>query len=332
MTENNKFRRALLAWYRQHGRHELPWRQTRDPYAILVSEVMLQQTQVATVRSYYIEWLRRFPSFAALAAAPESAVLHAWQGLGYYNRARNLHAAAKIIVSEHDGVFPIERAENLPGIGRYSANAIATFAFNAPVPIVEANTTRVLARLHNVRLPVDSSAGQGALWLQAADLVPNRNAGAYNSALIDLGALICTPREPKCGACPVRGFCRAPRPSELPVRRRNPAVKIVTEHHGFASRRGQVLLEQSSGRWRGMWILPRIAPRRTKPLQTITFPFTNHRITLAAFDHPSRRSRDHRWFRISSLEQIPMPSPHRRMLEALLARRESRVQRVHKAR
>ena len=150
--QSTKFRRRLLTWYRRHGR-DLPWRRTRDPYAILVSEFMLQQTQVTTVIPYYHKWLRRFPDFASLARASENEVLHAWQGLGYYARARNLHATAKTVMDRHGGHFPraIEQMQQLPGIGKYTAHAVANFAFNQSVPIVEANTGRVLARLFNLR-------------------------------------------------------------------------------------------------------------------------------------------------------------------------------------
>src|SRR5881227_2609255 len=168
----NRFRRRLLNSYREKGR-DLPWRRTHDPYAILVSEYMLQQTQVTAVLSYYNKWLRRFPDFATLAHASEASVLHAWEGLGYYARARNLHATAEIVVDRHGGHFPraIARMRELPGVGRYTANAIATFAFNQSVPIVETNTSRVLTRLINFRRPIDCTAGREALWKHAAMLV-----------------------------------------------------------------------------------------------------------------------------------------------------------------
>src|SRR6059058_570319 len=152
------FRRSLLDWYRRYGR-DLPWRHTRDPYAVLVSEFMLQQTQVSAVIPYYNEWLRRFPNFGAVARASESDILHAWQGLGYYARARNLHAAAKIVNARHGGRFPHDLAaiRALSGIGRYTANALATFAFDQPVPIVETNTDRVLARLFDLHSPIDQT-------------------------------------------------------------------------------------------------------------------------------------------------------------------------------
>jgi len=177
-----RLRRPLLLWYRKNARN-LPWRKTRDPYAILISEFMLQQTRVATVLSYYNEWLQRFPDFATLARASEASVLHAWQGLGYYARARNLPATAEIVVDRYGGHFPhaIARMRELPGIGRYTANAIATFAFDQSVPIVEANTARVLTRLFNFRRPIDCTAGREALWKRAAMLVPKRSAGIVRS-------------------------------------------------------------------------------------------------------------------------------------------------------
>src|SRR5947209_3349904 len=220
MTKQRALQRSLLGWYRCHGR-DLPWRRTRDPYPILVSEFMLQQTQVATVVPYYEKWLARFPTFTALARASESEVLHAWQGLGYYARARNLHAAAKLVMDRHRGRCPerIDETRKLPGVGRYTAHAIATFAFDQAVPIVEANSARVLTRLFDLRIPIDSSAGQKILWDRATSLVPKKNAVIYNSALLDLGALICLPRNPKCGICPVKNFCRSKNPQSLPIKR-----------------------------------------------------------------------------------------------------------------
>src|SRR6476661_10144647 len=176
-----EFRRALTTWYHKHGR-DLPWRRTRNPYAILVSEFMLQQTQVATVIPYYNEWLRRFPDFASLARASENDVLRAWQGLGYYARARNLHATAQAVMSRYGGSFPrkIEQIRQLPGIGKYTAHAVASFAFAQSVPIVEANTGRVLARLFDLRDSIDSDPGRRMLWQYAASLLPKSNAATFN--------------------------------------------------------------------------------------------------------------------------------------------------------
>ena len=316
------FRRSLLAWYRKN-RRDLPWRRTRDPYAILVSELMLQQTQVAAVIPYYREWMRRFPDFATLAAASERDILHAWQGLGYYARARNLRGAAQIIIEKHGGRFPrsADAIRALPGIGRYTANAVATFAFNRSLPIVEANISRLLARILDLQIPIDSSAGRDALWTCAAALVPKREAATFNSALMDLGALVCGPR-PKCGVCPVKRFCRAKDPSILPIKKARQAIKCSTEHHSFVVRRRRVLLEQSQDRWRGMWMLPRLTapPALRKPLHVSEFPFTNHRITLAVFAQSARTRRKacQRWFPLSALGSLPLPSPHRRALETIL--------------
>jgi len=322
MTTKKQFRRALLSWYRGKGR-DLPWRRTRHPYRILVSEFMLQQTQVATVLPYYKEWLRRFPNFAALARASETQVLHAWQGLGYYERARNLHATAKLI-AEQRGRFPtaVSEIQKLPGIGQYTAHAIATFALDQSVPIVETNTARVLARLFNLQNPIDSTAGRAKLWGRASSLVPQKAPGVYNSALLDLGALVCLPRSPKCAICPVKKFCRAKNPESLPVKRARPAMKRSTEKHALVVRQNKVLLQSASHRWRGMWILPELngTADGNRAVYKARFPFTNHQIALKIFAVHRRRidNRSERWFSARALETIPIPSPHRRAIEQLL--------------
>jgi len=319
----SEFQSALIRWYRRNGR-DLPWRRTRDPYAVLVSEFMLQQTQVATVLPYYKGWLQRFPNLAALARASEAEVLHAWQGLGYYARARNLHSTAKRMVDRHCGRFPksIEQMERFPGLGKYTAHAVATFAFDQPVPVVEANTSRVLSRLFDLRIPIDSTAGRNALWNYAAALVPKRNSVAYNSALIDLGALVCLPRKPKCGICPVKKFCRAKNPELLPLKRARPQTKRLIERHAFAVKENKILLLRADYRWRGMWILPPLngSSKNNGAIYRAIFSFTNHRITLQIFQRPKRKigSRRERWFPFRNLQSIPIPSPHRRAIHALL--------------
>lgn len=325
--EPRRFGAALLSWYRKNGR-DLPWRRTRDPYAILVSELMLQQTQVATVIPYYYRWLRRFPDIPTLASASESEVLHAWQGLGYYARARNLHAAAKAIVEQCDGVFPpsADELQKLPGLGRYTANAVATFAFGASVPIVEANTARLFARLLNLHARIDSGAGRESLWAFAASILPRRNAAQHNSALMDLGALVCIPGEPRCSICPVRRYCHAEVPATLPKKAPRRSLKLLTEDHCFARKADAILLEQAHHRWRGMWILPRLItpPPAPRVLYTAEFPFTHHRITLRVCELPAANAQCdsvRRAFSIAELASIPMPSPHRRALTALLAQR-----------
>lgn len=321
-----RFRRQLRDWFRQHGR-QLPWRNTRDPYAILVSEFMLQQTQVATVLPYYQRWLARFPDFTTLARADKTSVLHAWQGLGYYARARNLHAAARAVKQNWDGVLPNDTAKiaALPGIGRYTAGAVASFAFDRAEPIVDANIARVLARLTNWQTPIDTAAGRTHLWKTATLLLPLTGARLHNSALMELGALVCLPRRPLCQACPVREFCAASEPALLPIKKPKPRRVQLVEAHGFSLRRNRILLEQSAERWRGMWILPRLSSApRDSPLLQLDFPFTHHRITLSVFARretnlPNDRQR---WFPLEALDTLPLPAPHRRALARLLPRQK----------
>jgi len=323
------FRRSLLRWY-SHHRREFPWRRTHDPYAILVSEIMLQQTQAAAVVPYYSRWLRRFPTIRSLAGATESDVLHAWQGLGYYTRARNLHRCAKLIVENFSGIFPSDpnQLKSLPGIGWYTANAIAVFAFDLALPLVEANTGRVLARLFNIRDPIDSSYGRRKLWEASSKLVPKERARDFQNAMMDLGSLICTVRNPRCPVCPVRKFCRAREPGSLPRKRKRAAIVPLTESHRLCVIRDALLLEQSRQRWHGMWILPPLkldcfkqSNSRRRPIHTSVFPFTNHRVTLRVYRQRAHHvdPRVQRWFRKEELNAIPIPSPHRRAINALFS-------------
>ncbi len=318
-------RRSLAAWFRKAAR-DLPWRRTRDPYAILVSEIMLQQTQVATVIPYYERWLARFPDFATLAAAEESDVLSVWQGLGYYSRARNLHRAAKTVVATHGGKMPRDPAliRALPGIGRYTAGAVASFAFDLPEPLVDANVARVLARLLDLHTPIDSTAGQSALWSAAIALVPEKGARIFNSALMELGALVCTPRNPQCLLCPIRSHCAAfanGTAASLPLKKPRRQQAELTEHCAWTVSRGRILLEQQTGkRWRGLWKLPALpAAPDTEPLLTLDYPFTHHRVTLSVFTQPppSPLGENHAWHPFTALTDVPLTAPHRRAIESL---------------
>src|SRR6266404_3812291 len=204
------FHRDLLRWYRRQHR-QLPWRATRDPYRIWVSEVMLQQTRVDTVLPYYARWLRAFPTIRALAQARADRVLKLWEGLGYYSRARNLHRAAQTVVREYGGKLPrtAEGLRQLPGIGRYTAGAIASIAFDERTPLVDGNVARVFARIFAIRANVKSPRTLDCLWNLAENLLPDTNAGEFNQALMELGALVCTPVNPRCAACPMRRVCLA---------------------------------------------------------------------------------------------------------------------------
>lgn len=262
--DRRAFRRTLLAWYRRHAR-DLPWRRTRDPYAIWVSEVMLQQTRVETVLPYYRRFLAEFPDLAALAAADDDAVLRCWQGLGYYGRARRLHAAARTVLRDCGGSLPrrADELRRLPGIGPYVAAAVASIAFDQPVAAVDGNVRRVLARLLAVRSSIDDPATGRRLWQAADALLARRAPGRFNQAMMELGATVCTPRRPRCAKCPVRRFCAAHGlglEERLPVRGPRRAVPGMELAAALVQRNGRVLLVRrpDGGLLGGMWGLPAV--------------------------------------------------------------------------
>jgi A/G-specific adenine glycosylase len=241
--------RRLLAWYRRH-RRDLPWRATRDPYAIWLSEIMLQQTQIATATPYYHAFLQRFPTLESLARAREADVLTAWAGLGYYRRARHFHAAARVVVREHDGRVPEtpEQFQRLPGVGRYTTGAVLSIAFDRPLPVLDGNVARVLSRLAALPASVKDSRGAKLLWALAESLVPMRRPGDWNQALMELGAVICTPRSPRCGVCPIRSDCRA-----LALDRVDEFPPVAARRAGEDVRRAVARLE-----WRGRLVMTRL--------------------------------------------------------------------------
>lgn len=254
-----QFRRRLLAWFRAHQR-DLPWRKTPDPYRVWISEIMLQQTQVATVIPYYEKFLAAFPDVATLARADEHDVLRLWEGLGYYRRARQLHRAAQVIATEHGGEFPrdLEAVRALPGIGRYTAGAITSIAYDTPAPILEANTVRLYCRLMAYGESPTSTAGQKLLWEFAESLLPAKGAGQLNQALMELGSLVCTPRSPDCVACPVRDLCPTRErglQASIPQSKPPKNFERVREASVVVWQRGKVLVRQRTAaeRWAGMW-------------------------------------------------------------------------------
>jgi A/G-specific adenine glycosylase len=260
-----EFSARLIDWQRSHGRHRLPWQNTRDPYRVWLSEIMLQQTQVATVLGYYERFLQRFPDVAALAAAPLDDVLALWSGLGYYSRARNLHRCAQQVMQQHGGAFPRSSAElaQLPGIGRSTAAAIAAFCFGERVAILDGNVKRVLARVLAFDGDLARPAGERALWAHADALLPERGRGieAYTQGLMDLGATVCLARDPSCLLCPVQPLCAAARAhtqSRYPVKSRK-LVRGRREHVWlWLCWRERLWLAQrpDSGVWAGLWSLP----------------------------------------------------------------------------
>jgi A/G-specific adenine glycosylase len=311
------FHRTLGAWFREHGR-DLPWRRTRDPYAVLVSEFMLQQTTVAAVLPYFRRWMKAFPDVGSLARATERDVLDHWQGLGYYSRGRNLLRAARVVVEEFGGAIPrdLDGLRRLPGVGPYTAAAVMAFAFDECVPVLDANIIRVIARLANFKNPVTTADGRRFIESRARSLLPDSGGRDFTSAIMDLGATVCTAGIPACGSCPVRKFCAADSPGEIPLKSvRKPSVQ---EHdtRGLAVRRGKVFLVPSPGpRWVGLWLLPPAEPG-PEPLLTLRFTVTRHRIRM---DVVRARPPDSATaFPVGSLP--PMPTAHRVALDRLARR------------
>ncbi len=339
----------LLKWFGVAAR-DLPWRRTRDLYAIWVSEIMLQQTQVATVIPYWQRFLEKFPDPHALAAAEESEVLRLWEGLGYYRRARQLHTAARQINAVHGGSFPTSYDEvlSLPGIGRYTVGAILSIGLDQRLPILEANTIRVLSRLTAYQQNVDSGQGQNYLWSVAEAVLPCKSCGAFNQALMELGSQICTVRSPNCENCPVVRLCQARRlglVDEIPRSAKRKKYEDVTELAVVIGRGFQVLLRhcQPGDRWAGLWDFPRFraASETTtdqaiasgvlqatgldvkvgKHLATIKHSVTRFRITLECYEAEllSRTSGSKltsstlRWVPISRLLEYPLSASGRKI-------------------
>lgn len=317
-------KQKLLSWFRKHGRHDLPWRQSRTPYDVLVSEFMLQQTTVATILPRFQEWMQRFPNLESLARASEAEVLSAWQGLGYYARARRLHQVAQTIVKKHQGKIPQDLPSllELPGIGPYTAAAIVAFAFNQPTPVLDTNIVRVIARLHNITEPVDSKKGKEEIILATQKLLPKKGGFTFASALMDFGSMICTAANPQCDLCPLSADCLAENPKILPRKKPKPTITQKKESRLFYQRGDQIYLEQSTGpHWKGLWILPLATstPPHKNYFNSITYPITRYRIRMnlyRAIDSPPKNL--HPFFK-DELKYLAIPSPHRRALAAFQA-------------
>ncbi|MDR5694656.1 MAG: A/G-specific adenine glycosylase [Armatimonadota bacterium] len=333
---------VLLSWYSQNGR-QLPWRKTKDPYAIWISEIMLQQTRAEVVIPYYERFLQAFPTVQALAQAPLDTVLRLWEGLGYYSRARNLHRAAKHIV-RHGGTFPRDAKEwkELPGIGPYTAAALAAIVNGQDAIALDANLLRVGARLFGERGIVTSPVVRKRIERRFLELLPPGKAGTFNQALMDLGATVCLPRNPQCEACPLRRFCVAQatgQQEKIPVRAR----RRVRPHKQFIAavlqdERGRLLLVRQADRgiWGGLWTLPYVEARSWREARpkleaitgtrmkrtagrspySITHTFTHFTATYTAIPAiPTTRVRHGRWVRPEQ-PNLAVPVPHRKLLQA----------------
>ena len=322
----------LLDWFAVNAR-DLPWRRTRDPYAIWVSEIMLQQTQVATVIPYWRRWMRALPSVEKLARAKPERVLKLWEGLGYYSRAHNLQAAARLIVTKHNGSFPSDpdAIRALPGIGRYTAGAIGSIAFGQPRPIVDGNVTRVLTRIFGIRENPASPKTIGQLWELAGMMVNQAdNCSSLNQSLMELGATVCTPRQPNCAACPVARACVARREGAFDsIPAKGPAIRheekqidvfIVTDGERYI-----VQQRPAGGVNGGFWEFPNsengaqwLVPKGQPPLTTARHSITRYRIKLKAYliDAPGAKGE---WVTLRQLHALPFTAAHRKLLPALTA-------------
>ena len=349
-------RAKLLNWFAQH-RRDLPWRSSRDPYRIWVSEVMLQQTSVPVVIPYFERFLAAFPTVEALAQADEQQVLKLWEGLGYYRRARHLHAAAKALVAAHGGILPDDPEvwAELPGIGRYILGAVLSQAFDRKLPIVEANSLRVLSRLFAYRGDPRDGKGKAWVWSAAQTLLPQRRVGDFNQALMELGALVCTPTKPECGKCPLATRCQARLKGiqeEIPPPKRQAAAANVVEVGAIIRDGPRILLcrrRHDAGRWQNMWEAPhgpvaadedlaaaavRIARELTgldvepgKEVLTVRHTVTRYRITLTFVESMVRGGcfapgfyAAGEWLSRSELHKHPVSSPQRRLIVELTKR------------
>ncbi len=313
-------RRALLSWHARAGRHDLPWRRKNTPYAVLVSEFMLQQTTVATVIPRFADWMKRFPSLSALAAASEQEVLSAWEGLGYYSRARRLHSAAKSIMERHRGSVPESEGPllALPGIGTYTAAAILAFAHDRSAVVLDTNIIRVLARWGNVAIPIDTAPGKKAIANLAGSFFPETGCREIASALMDLGAMVCTSGKPNCTSCPVKSTCAATAPETLPKKSPRRVTTKLTEHRAWFQRGQKLHLRQSEGpRWRGLWVLPELGTAKPagRWITELTYPITRYRIVMKVFPVKGALPGKLRGFSREELPGLPIPSPHRKAIE-----------------
>jgi A/G-specific adenine glycosylase len=344
-------KRRLLAWFDHHAR-PLPWRTDRDPYRIWLSEVMLQQTTVAAVTPRYERFLTAFPTIRSLAAADEQSVLKEWEGLGYYSRARNLHRAARMLVANHTGAIADDpdAFAQLPGVGRYIFGAVLSQAFDRRLPIVEANTTRVLSRLFGQCETIASPAARKWLWQAAEAILPKRRVGDFNQALMELGSEICTPISPSCGRCPLSSECVARKlglQESIPRKQPRPPTEEIREICLVVRHAGRVLLARrpTGGRWAKMWEFPRAAlladetfPAGTrrlirslglvaapgKRMMSIRYSVTRFRMTMDCFETTTRvaafRSEyyeEGRWLAPAELDGYPVSSPQRKLAAAI---------------
>jgi A/G-specific adenine glycosylase len=344
--QKSNIQKKILQWYKKNKR-DLPWRKTTDPYAIWVSEIMLQQTQVATVIPYYQRFLKSFPTVRDLAKADLSRVLKTWEGLGYYSRARNLHRAAQIVSNHYHGEFPDQLTDlrTLPGIGRYTAGAILSIAFNKEAPILDGNVKRVLSRLFAIADPSARGKSEARLWHLSESLIPKGEASSFNQGLMDLGATTCTPKEPRCSKCPLSRLCKGKacgEPERFPTKTARKKIPHIEAISAVIQRDGKVVLRQRppAGLLGGLWEFPNwpiegkgnpknylgqkvksdlgLTVKSKEPIGSFHQTFTHFKLTLHVF-HCQVLGRVGRgkWVLHKDLPLLPMPRIHRRIANTL---------------
>lgn len=354
------FQKNLLAWYRKNAR-KLPWRRPPngwragrrgfsggheiDPYKIWVSEIMLQQTQVKTVIPYYEKWIEKFPTVAALAKAPLEDVLKYWAGLGYYRRARMLHQASQKIIRDFKGRIPstAEELQKIPGIGRYTAGAIASIAFEEKVPVLDGNVIRILTRIEALKQDIQNPKTIQTLWHLAEKILPSKNLGDFNQALMELGATVCLPQNPCCLFCPVKNFCEASKknPEQFPVKGKKEVFESLETAALLIKKGDQFLIRQQpiGKRWGGLWMFPhwpnksemlseaKLTDPDLKHRMTVKHGFTKYRIKLQVFERIVKNKKtmpkascalQGRWVHSSELSKYAFPSPHQKIVREIL--------------
>jgi A/G-specific adenine glycosylase len=349
ITSKEKIQSKLLRWFEKNGR-DLPWRKTRDPYAIWVSEIMLQQTQVTTVIPYYQKFIKSFPTIHHLAKSDLSKVLKVWEGLGYYSRARNLHRASQIVLTRFHGKIPetLKDLLDLPGIGRSTAGSILSFAFHKDAPILDGNAKRVLSRLFAVSSNPVKSKTEGLLWQISESLIPKGFSNPFNQALMDLGSMLCTPKDPQCPRCPLHRFCKgraSGKPERYPPKELKRTIPHVESVSAVIKKNGQVLLNPRppSGLLGGLWEFPnwriegkgrlrlRLRLRNTikkemglnvkvdELIGVLHQTFSHFKLTLHVYYCIAMgKNKKGRWVAVGNLHLLPMSRIHRRIAESIL--------------
>ncbi len=323
----DQFSAVVIDWQKSHGRHDLPWQTESNPYHVLVSELMLQQTQVTTVIPYFKKWLERFPTITHLANASEDEVLTAWQGLGYYSRARNLHRAAQYLTAEYRAEIPStpEQLREIPGVGPYTAGAITAFAFDQPAALVDGNVKRLFSRYFGIATDPSKSSTNKLIWALAEDYHPSSQNRRYSQGLLDLGSSICKPRNPLCEQCPLQNTCyafAADQVAELPMKKPRKTLPVRAGHYAWSYNSKGLLLQQRSGDgiWPRLWCLPELtdAPD-AQLLGEFQHTFSHYRLNASVWHINAKSDTNTQRFELSQFEQIALPTPIKKYIQSVLS-------------